>query len=239
MDDKTVEIENQRRLTFRKLRNEMHGINLPADLSMKLNSIIDAAYVRLSELQKTSENDYRLHNRQSLATEKEVVVALAKRLSTFSKKQLTQLAALNAFDLYSDRCSKIRLKDELKFVRDRTKELTLDQKKAHRADIEKGKARLERMFVIADKQKEKLDNFKQARRKGSDAIHAENRAMKADVFQWLDSQPKFKSIEAAATAITKQQPIAPVTARDWYKEWAVSRPKRNTWLINLVGCPLS
>jgi hypothetical protein len=49
--------------------------------------------------------------------------------------------------------------------------------------------------------------------------HAENRSMKADVFIWLDSQPKFKSIEDAATAITKQQPIKHVTGRDWFKEW--------------------
>lgn len=65
----------------------------------------------------------------------------------------------------------------------------------------------------------KLDTFTQARRKGADAIHVENRSMKADVFVWLDSQSKFKSNESAATAITKQQPIAHVTARDWYKEW--------------------
>jgi hypothetical protein len=49
--------------------------------------------------------------------------------------------------------------------------------------------------------------------------HEENHAMKADVFQWLDLQAKFKSNEAAAMAITKQQPIAHVTARDWYKDW--------------------
>jgi hypothetical protein len=65
----------------------------------------------------------------------------------------------------------------------------------------------------------KLDVFKQARRKGADAIHTENRAMKAEVFQWLNAQAKFKSIESAAMAITKQQPIAHVTARDWYKAW--------------------
>lgn len=65
----------------------------------------------------------------------------------------------------------------------------------------------------------KVDSFVKARRKGADAIHAEHRSMKADVFRWLDSQPKFKSIEAAARAITKQQPIAHVTGRDWYKEW--------------------
>jgi hypothetical protein len=49
--------------------------------------------------------------------------------------------------------------------------------------------------------------------------HAENHAMKAEIFGWLDAQTKFKSIESAAMAITKQMPIAHVTARDWYKEW--------------------
>jgi hypothetical protein len=50
--------------------------------------------------------------------------------------------------------------------------------------------------------------------------HAEHRGMKEDVFVWLDAQQgNFKSNEAAASAITKQQPIAHVTARDWYKEW--------------------
>ena len=49
--------------------------------------------------------------------------------------------------------------------------------------------------------------------------HAEHYALKKDVFQWLELQPKFKTIENAATAITRQQPIAHDTARHWYKEW--------------------
>ena len=49
--------------------------------------------------------------------------------------------------------------------------------------------------------------------------HAENHAMKAEIFEWLDAQTQFRSIESAAMAITKQIPIAHVTARDWYKEW--------------------
>ena len=52
------------------------------------------------------------------------------------------------------------------------------------------------------------------------ARHAENRSMKADVFAWLNTNmPKFKSMDAAAQAITKQQPIAFRTARDWTGEW--------------------
>lgn len=50
--------------------------------------------------------------------------------------------------------------------------------------------------------------------------HHENRSMKADVFAWLDSNmANFKSMDAAAQAIIKQQPIAFRTARDWVGDW--------------------
>ena len=78
---------------------------------------------------------------------------------------------------------------------------------------------VQRAITNGREAQKKLDEFTQARRKGADAIHKENRAMKAEVFQWLDTQARFKSIESAALAITKHQPIAHVTARDWYKEW--------------------
>ncbi len=68
-------------------------------------------------------------------------------------------------------------------------------------------------------------------KKGADAVHAEHRAMKADVFKWLDDngaayegRGKGKGIEAAARAITRQQPIVHSTARDWYKEWKRLHP---------------
>lgn len=52
------------------------------------------------------------------------------------------------------------------------------------------------------------------------ARHAETRNMKADVFKWLDSSmADFKSMDAAAQAIIKQQPITFRTARDWVGEW--------------------
>lgn len=55
---------------------------------------------------------------------------------------------------------------------------------------------------------------------GSDARHAETRSMKADAFIWLDTKmPYFKSMDAAALALTKQQPIVFRTARDWVGEW--------------------
>jgi len=44
--------------------------------------------------------------------------------------------------------------------------------------------------------------------------------MKADVFVWLDANMvKFRSMDSAAEAITKQQPIAFRTAREWAGEW--------------------
>lgn len=62
---------------------------------------------------------------------------------------------------------------------------------------------------------------------GANASHAENRAMKADVFAWLDSNMAgFKSMDKAAEAIAgKVQPIAFRTARAWVGEW---KKKRST-----------
>lgn len=52
------------------------------------------------------------------------------------------------------------------------------------------------------------------------ARHSETRNMKADVFKWLDAHmADFKSMDGAAQAITRQQPIAFRTARDWTGEW--------------------
>lgn len=58
-------------------------------------------------------------------------------------------------------------------------------------------------------------------RSGAKAKNAENRAMKRDVFAWLDSNmSQFKSLDSAAEAIAgKVAPIAFRTARDWVGEW--------------------
>lgn len=60
-----------------------------------------------------------------------------------------------------------------------------------------------------------------APRKGAAKRHEENRAMKADVFSWLDANmSNFKSMDKAAEAIaSKVAPIAVRTARDWVGEW--------------------
>ena len=50
--------------------------------------------------------------------------------------------------------------------------------------------------------------------------HVENRSMKKDVFNWLDTNMQaFNSMDAAAQAVTKQQPIAFRTARSWVGDW--------------------
>lgn len=57
-------------------------------------------------------------------------------------------------------------------------------------------------------------------RKGAFAKHRETREMKAKIFVWLDgNMPNFTSMDAAAEAITKQEPIKFRTARDWVGEW--------------------
>lgn len=58
-------------------------------------------------------------------------------------------------------------------------------------------------------------------RRGADARHVENRAMKQDVFKWLDANmDRFPSMDSAAEAIAKG--VVPAkfrTARDWVGEW--------------------
>ena len=59
-------------------------------------------------------------------------------------------------------------------------------------------------------------------RKAIEVRHAENRAIKRDVFSWLDkNMSKFKSLDAAATGLIdgKVAPIAWRTARSYVGEW--------------------
>lgn len=60
-----------------------------------------------------------------------------------------------------------------------------------------------------------------APKKGAAKRHEENRAMKADVFSWLDANmSNFESMDKAAEAIaSKVSPIAFRTARAWVGEW--------------------
>ncbi len=60
-------------------------------------------------------------------------------------------------------------------------------------------------------------------RSGAKAKNAENRAMKSDVFAWLDANPpKHRGMDEAATKIFESK-LVPIkswrTARDWVGEW--------------------
>ena len=81
-------------------------------------------------------------------------------------------------------------------------------------------AKLERESAMANS----VDAFSAARtalaKTGAQARHTETRNMKAEVFEWLVAHMvEFKSMDAAAQAIIKQQPIVFRTARDWVGEW--------------------
>ena len=75
-----------------------------------------------------------------------------------------------------------------------------------------------------------LDTFVQARRKGADAIHAEHRSMKADVFKWLDTNNTGgKNFDDIALLIAgKVVPLKFRTVRGYITEWnklrSASRP---------------
>jgi hypothetical protein len=82
-------------------------------------------------------------------------------------------------------------------------------------------AKLERESAV---EKNSADAFNAARtalaKAAAQARHSETRNMKADVFEWLDTHMvEFKSMDAAAQAIIKQQPVVFRTARDWVGEW--------------------
>lgn len=95
------------------------------------------------------------------------------------------------------------------------------------ADIEKLRPHLDpptNAFAMIDTviAKVKTDNAKA----WATARHAENHAMKQEVFAWLDEQfSKCRSMDAAATAIAgRVAPIAWRTARDWVGQWKKLRP---------------
>lgn len=69
---------------------------------------------------------------------------------------------------------------------------------------------------------------KEVSSKALEKRHAENRAMKLDVFTWLDNNiNRFKSMDAAAEAIAGNVvPLTFRTAREWVGEWKKLRSTR-------------
>ena len=87
-----------------------------------------------------------------------------------------------------------------------------------------------RDMAIANERQSKLIQFlpkvfqagkKSLANAGAAGRHTENRAIKQDVFAWLDTNmPNFKSMDSAAEAIAgKVAPVKFRTARDWVGEW--------------------
>ncbi len=68
-----------------------------------------------------------------------------------------------------------------------------------------------------------ITTMSQQASKGAEARHAENRAMKEQVMQWLDAhRDEFPSMDETAAAIAKAGGVVPVkfrTARAWVAEW--------------------
>lgn len=69
--------------------------------------------------------------------------------------------------------------------------------------------------------KEQPESIKDFSMRGADARHIENRAMKMDVFKWLDdNRMKFESKNSAARAIAGViVPVTIETTRTWISQW--------------------
>lgn len=88
---------------------------------------------------------------------------------------------------------------------------------------------VEKLRPHLDRSKDKFAMFDSIRRQarqenaraGAKASHAEHRAIRQDVYKWLDANmARFRSMDEAASAIAgKVAPIAWRTARDWVGEW--------------------
>ena len=76
----------------------------------------------------------------------------------------------------------------------------------------------------------KRSQAKDAGRAGAAGRHTENRAIKQDVFAWLDANPpKPRGKSAAATAIAgKVAPVVFTTALGWVNEWEKLRSTGTT-----------
>lgn len=75
-------------------------------------------------------------------------------------------------------------------------------------------------FAQREAEAKRLARSELARQNGAKA-HSENRAMKMDVFAWLDeNMVRFNSMDSAAQEIsTNVAPVAFRTARDWVGQW--------------------
>jgi hypothetical protein len=186
----------------------------------KLADIYIAAHHEISALQEKRATDrtdsasesFSTYVAKTRALSREAFNKILAQLQELELTKLPTLAALYFHELSALKYEVTKLKATQKYLREEleTKRIRL------REEVEKRRAYRTQLVEA----RAKLRSAKAARQRGAAATHKEHRSMKAEVFAWLDlNRPKFKSMDKAAEAITKQQPIAFRTARDWVGEW--------------------
>jgi hypothetical protein len=186
----------------------------------ELADIYIAARQEIDELKEKRATDraspasesFSAYTKHTRAVSREAFSKILAKLQELELTRLPIVAALYFHELSALKYEVTRLKatqsyfrEELEAKRVRLRE-EIEKRRAYRAQLVDAKA--------------KLRSAKAARQRGAATAHKEHRSMKAEVYAWLDiNRPKFKSMDKAAEAITKQQPIAFRTARDWVGEW--------------------
>lgn len=167
------------------------------------------------QLQEDSANDL-----EALKKEVEEEIADIKAAKLSSEELVTALATTRVFLRYTEQT--------LKFAKELATPMNEAIAVAQKAIQMREEA--ERDIAIANEQQSKLIQllpkaFQAGKRTlskaGVTARHQENRALKQDVFTWLDANPpKHRGKDAAATAIAGGiVPVAFRTARRWIDEW--------------------
>ena len=167
------------------------------------------------QLQEDSANDLEALKRE---VEEEIADIKAAKLS--SEELVTALATTRVSLRYTEQT--------LKFAKELATPMNEAIAIAQKAIQSRDEA--ERDMAIANERQSKLIQllpkaFQAGKRTlakaGVTARHQENRAIKQDVFAWLDTNMQnFKSMDSAAEAIAgKVAPVKFRTARDWVGEW--------------------
>ena len=154
--------------------------------------------------------------------EKELAAEIAAiNASNRSREDLVRELAVNRILLrYEEETTKARKKatsmfDELAQAA-RNGAVLLEEARQQNAELKNQQSKLASLLPKAFEAGKK--SFAKA---GANATHAETRAMKQDVFAWLDvNPPKPRGKSAAATAIAaKVAPVVFTTALKWVNEW--------------------
>lgn len=156
--------------------------------------------------------EFSVHVEETRALQRLAFNEILGHLRNFDSASLPTLTALYFHELSN-------LKYEVTALKESRIELRNELDEKRRRLREEVTKRREIKDQLMDA-KFKLRSAKLDRQKGAAIKHKENRAMKAEVFEWLnENRSKFKSMDKTAEAITKLQPIAFRTARDWVGDW--------------------